>query len=322
MKAIIFSGSQKESKNSDSKAWSDLMQARLQDDGIEAEVINLKDFDYEATTEGDVLLPEIKKIYDAELILFAGPVLHCIVAFPLYNLWHRFKAAYNRGMEKGIDIFENKYFDFCLLFGSEKDYSGQPTRIHKNEFDKRHGITHERHAKKVHVPYPKRQHHIVYEKLDFIKNLGHDTLALCLKSPMDPDGPTRQDMANDSKVNADIRETIDRAKRLCTSDGRPDCTIEQFTEFFSDADGKFGRGMTVSKANLNGQTVADSIKRVRENTDLETISKAQIMLCMKERASAADQHDLATMYYAELFRYTDEEGFRTNKCGIHRPCNY
>ena len=61
---------------------------------------------------------------------------------------------------------------------------------------------------------------------------------------------------------------------------------------------------------------------MRENKHIETVTKAQIMLCMKERADRAGEHDLAMLYYAELFRLSDEEGFRINRCGIHRPSNY
>lgn len=322
MKAVIFSGSQKEGKNSDSKAWCDLMKVKLGKKGIEAEVINLKDFDYEATTTGDILLPQIKKMYDAQLILFAGPVLHCIVSFPLYNLWHRFRHAHDKGLKSGVDIFGKKYFDFCLLFGSEKDYTEAPTTVYKTDFDRRHGIKHEQHAEKDHVPYPGRQHGIVYEKLNFIKNLGNDRLSVCLKSPMDPDGTTRDKMADDQKINDDIENLIIRAKKLCNEDGRPDCSEDEFVDFFRDVNGEFGRGMTVSNENLSETNVIASIKSVRENKHIETVTKAQIMLCMKERADRAGEHDLAMLYYAELFRLSDEEGFRINRCGIHRPSNY
>jgi len=74
--------------------------------------------------------------------------------------------------------------------------------------------------------------------------------------------------------------------------------------------------------NLSETNVIASIKSVRENKHIETVTKAQIMLCMKERADRAGEHDLAMLYYAELFRLSDEEGFRINRCGIHRPSNY
>ena len=46
MKVAIISGSVKDAKNSDTKAWSDMMASKLKKNDIEVDVINLKDFDY------------------------------------------------------------------------------------------------------------------------------------------------------------------------------------------------------------------------------------------------------------------------------------
>ena len=261
-------------------------------------------------------------MYDAELIVFAAPVIHCLITFPLYNLWHRFKKAYQRGLDAGVNIFENKYIEVCVLGGSNIEYvSAMPEKYHKSEFDKKHRIWYNKPREKVYTPYFGRQHNIAYDKLNFIKSLGLN-LDLTLKTPMDPTGPTREQMSDDHKVNQDIANLISHAKKVCIYNGKPDCTEDEFVDFLRDDNGEFGRGMTLSKENLTRNNVINNIKFVRDHQGIETITKGQIILCMKERADRAGHHDLSTLYYEELFRLIDEEGFRFIDPGLHRPSNY
>lgn len=322
MKAIIFSGSAKQAKYSDSKRWSDLLKIKFAENDISSDVIHLRDFDYEATTSGDILLPQLKKIYEANVVVFAGPIIHCLVAFPLYNLWHRLRKAHERATAVGIDIFKNKYFDVCVLGGGFMEYEEKETRFYKNDWDKKHGINYNKRRKKTYVEYYGRQHNIVYDKLDFFKNLGQDRLALSCKSPMDPTGPDSLDMDKDKKVLEDIEKLIAKIKVVCLNDCTPHCSKKEFEGFMEDSEGEFGRGMTVSEKNLTLENVEQSIKRVSEDKNLDTITKGQITLCMKERADRAGKHELAFRYYRELFRLIEQEGFRCITAGLHRPSNY
>ena len=80
--------------------------------------------------------------------------------------------------------------------------------------------------------------------------------------------------------------------------------------------------MTLSQENLNRENVIQNIKFVRENETIGTLSKGQIMLCMKERADRAGDHELATLYYTELFDLIHKEGIPNISAGLHRPSNY
>lgn len=306
MKAIIFSGTAKNKENSDSKVWCEHLKLKLSQNKIESEIIYLKDFDYEATVNGDNLLPELRKMYDAQIIIFAGPIIHGVVAFPLYNLWRRFRHAYEKGMEAGVNIFDNKYFELCLLFGSCLDYTDSTKSKDK----------------KVRITYYARHHDIVYEKLNFMNPVGHNLLSVCLSSPMDPSDLTRKTLSTDEKTNADIDKLITMSKQVCVNDQSPECSVDEFTEFFRDTDGRFGRRMTLSKDNLNEKNVIENIKFIRNNNDLELQTKLQIILCMKERADRAGEHDLAVLYFAEMHRLIEDEGARTISAGLHRPSNY
>ena len=61
MKAVIFSCSIKDGKNSDTQAWSELFAKSMNAQGIQTEIINLKKFDYEASTGPDLLHEEMAK---------------------------------------------------------------------------------------------------------------------------------------------------------------------------------------------------------------------------------------------------------------------
>lgn len=322
MKVVIISGSVKDPKNSDTKAWSDIMARKLEANDITAEVINLKDFDYEATTEGDILLEQMSKLYDANIILFAGPSFHCLLPFTMYNIFNRFKNAYKKGMANGIDIFEGKYFDLCFLFSSDWDYVGRKEKININDFDKKHGITYHRPREKIHDPYTGRQHNLVYDILEFMKPLGGNMLTVCLEAPLNEQGPTRDQMSTDKKINKDIERFIEIAKQNYVEDPTPKCSIEEFTSFFEDTNAEFGRGMTLKPENINRDNVIKNIDHVMMNKNLEVINHAQIMLCMKERAEKAGKYDLSNYYFRALYNLIEKKGFRAQDAGTHRSNNY
>ena len=72
-KVVIFSCSLKDGKYSTTRAWADLQARRFESKGINAKVINLKEFDYEASRDVDMLHEQLTHIYDADLIIFASP---------------------------------------------------------------------------------------------------------------------------------------------------------------------------------------------------------------------------------------------------------
>ena len=37
----------------------------------------------------------------------------------MFNLLDRFKYADTKGKQKGLDIFKDKWFEFCVVFGNE-----------------------------------------------------------------------------------------------------------------------------------------------------------------------------------------------------------
>ena len=125
-----------------------------------------------------------------------------------------------------------------------------------------------------------------------------------------------------SDVLEDIENLIAKIKTVCVNDPRPQCSEKEFEKFMEDSEGEFGRGMTVSEQNLTLENVEKSIKRVSEDKNLNTITKGQIALCMKERADRAGKHELSLRYYQELFRLIEQEGFRLITVGLHRPSNY
>ena len=322
MKVAIISGSVKDAKNSDTKAWSDIMALKLKANDIEVDVINLKDYDYEATTEGDILLEQMSKLYDANIILFAGPSFHCLLPFTMYNIFNRFKNAYKKGMTNGLNIFEKKYFDLCFLFSSEWDYAGHKEKININKFDKKHGITYHKPRKKIHDPYTGRQHNLVYDLLGFMNPIGGNMLTVCLEAPLNEHGPTRDQMATDKKINEDIERFIEIAKQKCVEDPTPNCSREEFTSFFEDTNAEFGRGMTLKPENINRDNVIKNIDYVSRNKNLEVINHAQIMLCMKERSEKAGKYDLSNYYFRALYNLIEKKGFRSQDAGTHRSNNY
>ena len=95
MKAIIFSCSLKNGKYSTTNAWSSLMAERFSIAGVDSHIINLRDYDYEATLSGDDLHKQLIHVYDADYIVFAGPINMGQITFSCKNLVDRFIHANN-----------------------------------------------------------------------------------------------------------------------------------------------------------------------------------------------------------------------------------
>ena len=90
MKAVIFSCSLKQSKYSTTNAWSELMVDRFKRVGVNSVIINLRDYDYEASTSGDDLHQQLALVYDADYIVFAAPINLGQTTFTCKNLVDRF----------------------------------------------------------------------------------------------------------------------------------------------------------------------------------------------------------------------------------------
>ena len=117
MTAVIFSTSLKNGKYSTTKAWAILMAQRLSLKDVSTEIINLKDFDYEASTDKDLLHEQLKHVYDANLIIFASPACVCYPTFTLSNLLSRFVHAQKRAEVENIDILQHQIWDYCIMYG-------------------------------------------------------------------------------------------------------------------------------------------------------------------------------------------------------------
>lgn len=321
MKTIIISASMKDAKWSSSKRLGERIRSEYSEAGIESEVIHLKDFDYEATTEGDNLAPALSKIYDASMILFVAPIIHASMTLSLFNVFRRLKNAHAKGLESGVDIFKDKRWHMFVLTSSIGDHRAPLKLTYKNDFDKKYRIRYFEPMEVRWAVYNGRHHGIAREELDFMKPLNVNPYEACLDEPMDP--VDKQDrIQKDARIKEDIDEIVSQTKELCREDAVPACSQQKFLELITDHEGKFGRGMTLSSDNLERETVERNIKYVATNEDVEVILKGLAMIGMKERADRAGRDDLATMYFRELHRLKNAEGFRSCLAGNERPSNY
>ena len=106
---VIFNFSLKDPKYSTTKAWADLQAKRFLLKGVNAKVITLKDYDYEASKSGDKLHEQLKNVYNADLIIFSSPINLSRPTFYLYHLIERFIHAHKKSTNENVDIFKDKF---------------------------------------------------------------------------------------------------------------------------------------------------------------------------------------------------------------------
>jgi hypothetical protein len=330
MKAVIFSCSIKDGKNSDTQAWSELFAKSMNAQDIQTEIINLKKFDYEASTGPDLLHEEMAKCYDADFITIAGPVNFRHPNFYLRNLAKRFAHAHNKAKAKGIDLFENKLFEICIMLGCLSDNTNDGTLVE--------------------VPYGGRQTRDIKGILPPVKYINETRkhlLSLSCWNPSDKIGPKRKELHLDEQTMYDINVTIN-GYRDNYVEHTPKFSLETWMDCFKSEDPRaFGRGYTLSADNLSEETITAHRKWVNENfTDAH--KKAQIFVAMKERCIKADYYEGAEMYFDEQFELGEEGkihagdhydtdwtdpnkkyvmawkdgGFRITRAANYRPNNY
>lgn len=287
MKAVIFSCSLKEGKYSTTHAWSMLMVDRFKKAGVKSEIINLRDYDYEATTTGDELHVQLSKLYDADFIIFAAPINLGQTTFTCKNLVDRFTHAFSNSKKNSIDIFSNKVWEYVTFGAHVEGFSQDGTPI----------------VRKYDTFFSEWPNHHGYlrNKLDFMEHLGMDNLAMGTYHPDDPHAPTfdkMQDSVEAIKMCDNIAQGfID--KNVISK--LPACSREKFLEMFESKDkNSFGRGLTLADNNLSEESVRKHIEYVEQNV-INSGHKLIIFICMKERCLRMGRYDLSRMYYSKQF---------------------
>lgn len=283
MKAVIFSCSIKDAKNSDTQTWCELLSKLMTQQSIESEIINLKQFDHEASTGPDMLHLEMGKIYDADFVVIASPVNFRESTFFARNLASRFQHAYEKSKTLDINLYENKIFEICIMQGCLTDdlkdgteikdiYHGRPTWIMKS----------------------------LLPPVKYVKQLD-PPLHVSFDCVTDRRGPTRQNLHQDQKSLDDINSTIESFKKAYVQN-TPKFSKEIWMKCFeSDDPNAFGRGYTLSKENLTEENVINHRKWVNQNIE-DQHHRAQIWVAMKERCIKNDFFDGAEMYFDEQFK--------------------
>ena len=331
MKAVIFSCSLKDKHNSDTQSWCELAAKMMKSQSIDCQVINLKDFDYEASTEDDLLHEEMAKVYDANFIVIAGSVNFAEPNFFMRNLALRFAHAEQQAKRRDINIFENKLFEICIMQGCFTedlkdgtevfvDYTGGPTRKIKH----------------------------LMPNVNYINQM-HPPMHVSFSCATDRRGPTRKNVYKDIGTLDNIDIMIHKFKRQLVrrepAFSNPELpTFGKGTWmkcFKSNNANAFGRGYTLSKDNLSEENIIQHRKWVNENIE-NPHHKAQIWTAMKERCVRNDCHDGAEMYFDEQFQLArqgqitpgelplgDEyimkwkkNSFRITRTANYRPNNY
>lgn len=310
MKAIIFSCSLKDREYSTTRAWAELQAQRLIEGGVDSEVINLKDYDYEASTNEDHLHTHMSKVYDADLIIFASPTNITDMTFSCKNLLDRFVTAHNRAKKLGIDLFKGKLWEYASMFGCS--FYTTPKGKKPVPYYDPNDIT----------PHWKRHHGVAIDTLKFMEHLGVKTLGISTWSPADPEGPRHNDMDQHKEVVKMCDLVVNEFKKKKTKHSVPSCSLEQFMELFkSDSEHTFGRGMTVAEENVNLKTVEENIKFIN-GSDALVNHKANALMCMKERCTKLRLYDLAEMYYVEHFKIMKHPEYRRGASSNYRPNGY
>ena len=327
MKAIIFATSIKRAQNSNTKAWCNELNKTFKENNIKSEIINLRDYDYEASTGDDLLHKEMYKLYDADLIFFTSPTNFGNMTFYLHNLLQRFIHAQSKAEDKGLSIFANKRFEYCPTFGCCTNESAASV----TDWEEYEEKTYPGGVRSALYPYLGMRHNkAVYEKLNFIRPLGLINLHINSWNPIEPIGPDRRTMHGHPQTLATIDRIMKKIKAigLESQESKPSHTVEEFVECFkADAENAFGRGLTLAVENMDISSVKKHIKYLNNNKDLPDHVRYQAIVAMKDRAVKAGLYDVAEMYYDQQARhntdwYEDHSTWSLNKNGNMRPNDY
>jgi len=331
MKAIIFATSIKEGKNSNTRAWCVELDKEFKNKGFDSEIITLRDYDYESSTETDkdLLHEQMYKLYDTDFIMFTSPCNFSHMTFYFANLLKRFEHAYKKSDEKGLKIFDKKMFEFCPTFGcSTYPHDKKET----TDWQKHEDLAYPNGIRSSSYPYDGTRHNKwVYEKLKFMKPLGLIDLHIDSWNPIEPIGPDRRNMHGHPQTVATIGSIVKKIETngILQSKTTPSCTLEQFIECFrSDDHGHaFGRGLTLAVENLNFESAQKHIEYLNNNKKIPNHVRYQAIVAMKDRSIRAGLYDTAELYYDQQVRhnidwYTNYATSHLNKNGNMRPNNY
>ena len=287
MRAVIFSCSLKQGKYSTTNAWSRLMVDRFNKAGVDSDIINLRDYDYEATESGDELHEQLDKVYDADYIIFAAPINLGQTTFTCKNLVDRFINADANSKKNTIDIFSNKVYEYVTFGAHVEGFTEDGTPIVR-QYDK-------------YFSEWSSHHGYLRARLSFMEHLNMDNLAMGTFHPDDPDAPTFDQM-QDSKEAIDMCDRIAegfKSKQLVSK--LPSCSREKFLQMFeSKEQNAFGRGLTLADNNLSFENVEKHIDYVDKNV-VNSGHRLVIWICMKERCLRMERYDLSRMYYTKQF---------------------
>jgi hypothetical protein len=261
-KCVIFSCSLKSGQYSNSKSWAELMKSRLERKEILAEIINLKDFDYEATThlDKDLLHEKLSTLYDADLVIIAAPTNLKHMSFPAKNLIDRFVYAHKKGKEQGIDIFQNKIWEYCAMFSAPLiplEWGKQKNRgIDKNYKTQEYNLWDNHHG-------------YALQKLNFMQHLGLDETAVSTYHPDVEEDPSYHNMHTNKHVLKMCDEIVEEfEKKSKKLKAMPSCSIDKFITMFENKDQHaFGRGMTLKAEKTDMHSVKAHIVWLNENVD-------------------------------------------------------
>jgi len=301
MKAVIFSCSMKDGKFSSTRGWCEHLQTKLNEADIQSELVILKDFDHEAQDKSnrpDELHQQMAKCYDADLIFFGVPINCKNITLSSRNLLDRFNYADTKGKQKGLDIFKDKWFEFCVVFGNEfwnNKYANQlwtrlpqtANRVGAVTYDARtHGTKQAPEGDQGTFPL----HFTTWNSCDNEKtNLQPDTLY------------------KETNLNKDIDELIKKFKSVATEHKTPEFSLEEFMDCFHNKEANaFGRGMTLAVDNINQETVKQHIKWLNEESGFTVYQRSQILVLMKERSIKADKYFESEKYFEEQFRLVEK----------------
>ena len=304
MKAVIFSTSLKNGKYSTTKAWALLMAQRLSLKDIGTEIINLKDFDYEASTDYDGLHEQLKHVYDADLIIFSSPACVSHPTFTLSNLLSRFVHANKQAENENINIFENKIWEYCNINGSGH-YTKDKIKMYYLDWKNHHGY--------------------ILQTLPFLQHLGVKDSHLSTNAPLWPEGPTTETMFDHPVAINECDKIVD--KFIKTHETKkvnvPSCSLEKFLQLFQSTEkNAFVRGMTLAEEDINEDSVKSHIKYVKD-TVTNSAHLGSVFMCMKERCMKLGLHDLATTYFNEQFKVIYyENDYDYGSSGNYRPNGY
>ncbi len=328
MKAVIFSCSLKDGKNSSSQSWSELLASKMQEQSIDTKIINLKQFDYEASTGQDLLHEQLAECYDANFITFAAPINFKNVSFFARNLAKRFAYANKKASADGIDLFAGKQFEVCIMHGCKNDHLPDGREIYV-EYDGKYT----------------KQFKSFLPELDYI--LPNRFLNLRVWQPADKHGPDRKKLHLDTETVNDINDTIQAVKKNYKEFKNKVLLRDWLSYFRCDEPNAFGRGYTLAPASINMDSVKKHIDWVHNYTN-DVDKKAQIFVSMKERCIRADCYDESELYFNEQFEMGEQgklqpgdtydtndndpnkivvvrwkkKGFRITRSANYRPNNY